>query len=199
MGKRSNFERRPQDAYETPLDAVLPLIPWLPRGARYIEPCAGAGKLVGHLKHLGYRLVSESDLPVDARTCKYDVSGADGFVTNPPWSRDVLHAIVANLSDQLPTWLLVDYNWLATLQAIPFLSRVRMAAVIGRVKWIEDSPFSGKDDACWIRFTRPGPEPIIFVGRQPRERLESWRRRALDENAVLEPRSTPRTPISAAA
>jgi hypothetical protein len=168
MGRRSDFERRPQDSYETPWEAVLPLVPWLRRGARYIEPCAGEGKLAGHLNRLGYKLVSASDLPVDARTHRYDTTGVNYFVTNPPWSRKVLHEIIANLSDQLPTWLLVDYNWAATWQAAPFLPRMRKLVVIGRVRWIPDSPFTGKDDACWIQFTRPGPVPSIFIGRRPR-------------------------------
>jgi hypothetical protein len=29
MGKRSSFERRPQDAYDTPAAAVEPLLPYL--------------------------------------------------------------------------------------------------------------------------------------------------------------------------
>ena len=41
MGKRSAFERRAGDAYPTPIEAVLPLIPHL-RGVRnFAEPCAG--------------------------------------------------------------------------------------------------------------------------------------------------------------
>ena len=46
MGKRSAFERRAGDAYPTPIEAVLPLIPHL-RGVRnFAEPCAGDGALV---------------------------------------------------------------------------------------------------------------------------------------------------------
>ena len=45
MGKRSAFERRAGDAYPTPIEAVLPLIPHL-RGVRnFAEPCAGDGAL----------------------------------------------------------------------------------------------------------------------------------------------------------
>jgi hypothetical protein len=167
MGRRSDFERRPQDAYETPWDAVLPLAPWLPRGARCFEPCCGKGMFVGHLKRLGYEVTGASDLPIYARSHRYDAAGTNFFVTNPPWSGKALHEIIANLSDQLPTWLLVDYNWAATLQAVPFLPRMRKLVVIGRVRWIPDSPFTGKDDACWIQFTKPSSVPSIFIGRRP--------------------------------
>ena len=53
MGKRSAFERRAGDAYPTPIEAVLPLIPHL-RGVRnFAEPCAGDGALVRHLESFG--------------------------------------------------------------------------------------------------------------------------------------------------
>ena len=50
MGKRSSFERIPQDFYPTPYAAVPPLIPHL-RGVRtFAEPCCGDGALVRHLE-----------------------------------------------------------------------------------------------------------------------------------------------------
>jgi hypothetical protein len=33
------------------------------------------------------------------------------FVTDPPWSRPVLHEIIVNLSNQAPAWLLLDGDW----------------------------------------------------------------------------------------
>ena len=52
MGKRSNFERVPRDYYPTPIHAVEPLIPHLPYSFKYIEPCAGDGRLMEHLTKL---------------------------------------------------------------------------------------------------------------------------------------------------
>jgi hypothetical protein len=156
MGKRSAFVRYPQDAYDTPYKAVLPLLPHLDPNTRFVDPCAGAGYLVGHLKRAGHVLVGAFGLPGhDARTARYDVAGAGCFITNPPWRRGVLHEIIVNLSDQAPTWLLVDFDWLATKQSAPFLPCLRDIVVIGRVRWIPDSPYDGKDNSCWIRFDRP--------------------------------------------
>lgn len=50
MGKRSDFERKPRDLYETPPEAVQPLLPHLCPQTRFIEPCAGAGALVDALQ-----------------------------------------------------------------------------------------------------------------------------------------------------
>ena len=48
MGKRSDFERKPRDFYPTPMEAVKPLIPHMPRKFTFAEPCAGDGALCRH-------------------------------------------------------------------------------------------------------------------------------------------------------
>jgi hypothetical protein len=168
MGRRSTFPRFPQDAYTTPWEAVGPLLDHLAPRTRYIEPCAGEGRLIEHLKRAGHTCVSYHDLPDDARTKRYDGAGVDVFITNPPWRRDVLHPIVVNLSDQLPTWLLIDAAWMHTRQAAPFMPRLRKIISVGRVRWIPDSSFTGKDDCAWHLFERPRPDGCVathFIGR----------------------------------
>ena len=167
MGKRSDFTRIPQDCYDTPAKAVLPLLPHLKPGARFIEPCCGAGYLVGHLKHAGHVLVGAYDLPIDARATRYaEVNPGVLFITNPPWARPVLHELIVNLSDQAPAWLLIDGDWLHTKQSAPFLPRLRKIVSIGRVRWISDSPSDGKDNAVWVHFGRPREaQGALFFGR----------------------------------
>lgn len=93
---------------------------------QFIEPCAGEGRLAGHLKRAGHILVAAYDLPGhDARVTRYAVDGVDAFISNTPWRVDVLHPIIANLSNQAPAWLLLYSDWLFTKQAIPFLPRLR--------------------------------------------------------------------------
>jgi hypothetical protein len=169
MGKRSDFERFPQDKYNTPELAVGPLLAHLAPGTRFIEPCAGEAYLIGHLKRAGHVLIGAYDLPDDARVKRYaEIEDGVVFVTNPPWRRDVLHPIIVNLSDQAPAWLLLDADWAHTRQSVPFLPRLRTIISVGRVKWIPDSPFTGKDNAAWHLFDRPRPDgqaPIHFIGR----------------------------------
>jgi hypothetical protein len=142
------------------------LFSYLPPRTKFIEPCAGEGKLVAHLTSVGHECVSSFDLPTDARSHRYDIPAGAIAVTNPPWKRPVLHEIIVNLSNQFSSvWLLIDFNWLATRQAGPYLPRLRKIVVIGRVKWIEDSAFTGKDDSTWCLFSRPSPEPAVFIGR----------------------------------
>lgn len=62
MGKRSSFERVERDFYPTPLEAVHPLLPHLNESSRFIECCAGDGRLVRHLEAAGHSCVSAFDI-----------------------------------------------------------------------------------------------------------------------------------------
>lgn len=153
MGKRSTFERRKNDAYQSPASVVPPLIPHL-RGVRtFAEPCAGEGKLVAELIRNGLFCSFKGDIeegfdalsdPIDARF--------DAIITNPPWSREILHPMILRFQSIAPTWLLFDADWVHTRQAAPFIDQCSHIVSIGRVKWIEDSKFTGKDNAAWHRF-----------------------------------------------
>ncbi len=175
MGKRSDFERREKDFYETPYAAAQPLLPHLDKNTKYIEPCAGNRKLISSLyMHDCIGAYDISDYVdtqyvnfVDATEHNYGITGSSTiFITNPPWKRDILHKIIVNLSDQAPTWLLFDADWLYTKQATPFLPRLRKIVVIGRVKWIEGSKNTGKDNCCWYLFDKPKEgNSIEFYGK----------------------------------
>jgi hypothetical protein len=179
MGKRSNFPRVPQDRYNTPLSGVEPLLKHFSLRTRFYEPCAGENDLIAHLEAAGHVCVGSSDIELDARTTRYTIPDGAVFITNPPWSRPILHAIIENLSDQAPTWLLVDTAWIFTQQAIPYLPRLQAIAAVRRLKWIPGTPDQAKDDCCWLLVDRPrsdgeGPR---FHGRID-TRARSTRRRA---------------------
>tara|TARA_R110000772_G_scaffold9232_2_gene30349 strand:- start:438 stop:998 length:561 start_codon:yes stop_codon:yes gene_type:complete len=186
MGKRSNFERNPKDFYETPIKAVKPLIPHLPGYFTWIEPCVGEGKLANHIETLwpSNRCVGVYDFhpndydfnstKADASIYIYPKNSHDGdyrpetdlFITNPPWSRDILHPIIDNLAGQKPTWLLFDSDWMHTKQAIPYLEYCVKIVSVGRVSWMENG-VSGMDNCCWYLFdkTYRNTFKTIFIGR----------------------------------
>lgn len=168
MGKRSSFERRERDFYPTPAEAVVPLLRHLRPNTRFIEPCAGDGALIRHLGGAGHSCVGAWDIePRDEGIAAGDALALDRFalglaweqiITNPPWSRSVLHPLIEHLSDLGPTWLLFDADWAHTRQAAPFRDRLRRIVSVGRVKWIPDSPFTGKDNCAWYLFDRPASQ-----------------------------------------
>lgn len=171
MGKRSDFERRPRDFYPTPATAVAPLLPHLEPATHFAEPCAGDGALIDALTAHGHICLHASDIePRRAGILQADAldgpwSGFDTFITNPPWDRKVLHPLIVHLSDQAPTWLLFDADWIHTRQAAPYLPRLRKVVSVGRVKWIPDSPFTGKDNCAWHLFDKPSDAPASLYGR----------------------------------
>jgi hypothetical protein len=116
------------------------------------------------LEEAGFTVYSNR---TDARIWNYDIHISPAiFVTNCPWSREILHPIIVNLSNQATTWLLLDAGWMHTVQAIPYLPRLRTIVSVGRVKWIPDSPYTGKDDCCWYCFSTPNEfAGIRFFGR----------------------------------
>lgn len=173
MGKRSSFERRERDFYPTPEKAVQPLEPYLEKGCRVFEPCAGDGALVSHLEALGVVCVGATDIKPQAEAIAqldalspelermFKTYRADVIVTNPPWERETLHAMIEHFRAIAPTWLLFDADWWHTKQSAPFAAYCERIVPIGRVKWIEGSKHTGKDNAAWYLFTSSPAETII--------------------------------------
>ena len=160
MGKRSSFARKAHDDYPTPPEALMPLVRFLDSRA-IIDPCPGEGLLVKHLKNVGFRV---KGIRGDARYSCYPAG--DIFVTNPPWTLEVLEPIIVNLSDQATTWLLLWADFAHLQIAGELRSRLHSVVSVGRVKWFPESRFMSLDNAAWYRFERPGKRSFArFYGR----------------------------------
>jgi len=168
MGKRSEFKRRKNDAYMTwDKRAVLPLVPHIPVGARYAEPCCGDGSLITNLSSHGLICNYSGDIATgqDAMALSdYNIQDCDYVITNPPWTRAILHPMIDHFRKLKPTWLLFDADWMHTKQAKPYMPYCWKIASVGRVRWIPDSKMDGKDNVCWYLFG-DGVRATIFVGR----------------------------------
>ena len=177
MGKRSQFPRIERDYYTTPEAAVLPLLPHLTHGTTFVEPCAGDGRLVRHLEKHGMSCLYMFDIePQHEDVDRADALGpgalaamtdpsVDCIITNSPWNRKVLHPMIDTFRRAKPTWLLFDADWAHTKQAAPFLPYCHKIVSIGRVKWIEGSKMTGKDNCCWYLFYA-APGATRFYGRE---------------------------------
>ncbi|MEW2911432.1 class I SAM-dependent methyltransferase [Leisingera sp. JC11] len=177
MGKRSNFKRRPQDKYRTfDMRAAAALAPHLRWGCRFWEPCAGAADLVRGLQSFGAECVVATDISPEcegvyrldalaATAADVDATGVTDIITNPVWSRALLHAMIMHFSAMRPTWLLFDADWMHTRQAAPYLPHLRKIVSVGRLIWIEGTNQTGKDNCAWYLFDQRGTGPIEFIGR----------------------------------
>lgn len=174
MGKRSRFDRVDRDFYPTPAAAVQPLLKRIGDDFSFVEPCAGAGDLVGHLVAGGGRCMWAFDSePADPGIRRFDAfdmrlldrGPPDYIITNPPWSRQVLHRMIPHFAAQRPTWLLFDADWIHTAQSVPFLPLLRCYLSVGRVRWIAGSAHTGKDNVAWYLFDfQPGPCELVGRG-----------------------------------
>lgn len=159
MTKRASgkFKRNARDLYDTPASAVVPLVPHLDCIGGYVEPCAGNAALVKILTvDRQIPLYGQYDISydgTDATTRFYSETESTDvvFITNPPWTREILHPIIENLRKQAPTWLLFDADWMHTKQAIPYLEHCSKIVSVGRVSWMQNG-VSGFDNCCWYLF-----------------------------------------------
>ena len=164
-----------RDFYPTPHQAVPPLLPHIKDIATFAEICAGDGSLIDwlELEHLTCGYASDIHpkrseiIKKDAFHLKaIDVANCDVVITNPPWSRPFLHQFIEFLMLELnkPSFLLFDADWVHTKQSSPFIPYLRKIISVGRLKWIEDSPHTGKDNCAWYFFNR-GEVTTKFFGR----------------------------------
>ena len=76
--------------------------------------------------------------------------------------------IITSFNDRtlhIPTWLLFDADWAHTKQSAPYMTSCVKIVSIGRVKWIEDSKMTGKDNCAWYLFDANHNSPTEFYGR----------------------------------
>jgi hypothetical protein len=167
MGKRSDFERKPRDYYDTPYEAVIPLASHLPKSFTFVEPCAGNSCLRNHLVSFGGSCMGQYDTePQNSTVMKMDAKhlsnlhagAADFIITNPPWDRSkrsgyLLHKLIEVFANLRPTWLLIDSDWHDTKQSGKLLDDYCTKIVpIGRVKWFGN--MTGKDNCSWYMFDK---------------------------------------------
>lgn len=162
MSKRSNFERQPRDYYVTPYKAVLPLLPWLKEGCRFIEPCAGNGALVSHLERHGHHCVFKSDIePLQADILSLNALDLDAgqlpahdyIITNSPWDRPLFHAMILKFINISPTWMLMAADWAYTEQSIPYMKYCHTIIAMGRQKWFPGTKHTSQDSTAWYGFS----------------------------------------------
>jgi len=170
MGKRSDFERKPRDYYQTPFEAVKPLLEHLPEDFTFAEPCAGNGALIEHLETKGICMWASDIEPQADGIHKNDYSDV-GFdelieseyvITNPPWDRKILHPMIEYFSPKIKTWLLFDSDWMHTKQSVPYMAMCSKIVSVGRIKWFGN--MTGKDNCAWYLFDKK-VNNTIFYGR----------------------------------
>lgn len=181
MSKRTpSLPQRPRGFWPTPFEAVPPLIPYLPKVARYGEPCAGDGALITHLLNLwpGGHCGWASDLePMGPGIHKLNALALDGsvrpdmWITNPPWPRggqrgNPAKGIIRHLMGIAPVWALLPWDVGANDYFSDMVEFCSDIVPFGRVKWVPDSDGKGKDNCAWFRFAEDNRSPCTVRPRR---------------------------------
>jgi len=177
IGKRSEFERAPRDFYSTPEGAFKPIAKYFNEGLIFCEPCAGDGRLIGHIERwvVGSLCAFAMDIePKQAHILEGDsinipaegLDGCDCIITNPPYTWSVLSNMMDVWIPLIPTVLLLPADYMHNVRFAKYLKHCTLIQTVGRVKWIEGSTMSGKDNYAWYFFTPKAPKGTIFKGRE---------------------------------
>jgi hypothetical protein len=149
-------------------NAVTPLIPFLHTNVEtFAEPCDGEGHLVRWLEAAGLYCCYRGDISTgkDALATT-DFNRPDAIITNPPWTREILHRMIVHFQAVAPTWLLFDADWVHTKQSAPFIDKCSNIVAVGRLRWIEGTSHKGKDNCAWHRFDVNHSGGPLFTGWQ---------------------------------
>jgi hypothetical protein len=168
LSKRGTYEKQPRDFYPTPQEAVTPLILQFSPGMTFIEPCAGNGALVNHLENImGWHCEMAFDIePQDEKVFKFDAMlledylECDMIVTNPPFTWSVLCPMLHHFLTLKTTLLLLPADYMHNKRFSPFMRQCSNIYSIGRVKWIEGSKTTGRENYAWYLF-----QPYSFGGQ----------------------------------
>ena len=118
-----------------------------------------------HLEANGLRCVYVGDIRTGQDALALDqYGGAQVVITNPPYTRPLMHALIWHFARILPTWLLLETDWASTKQAAPFMPSCSDMVSVGRLCWIEGTTMSGKQNFAWYRFdARHSAGPILHT------------------------------------
>ena len=89
---------------------------------------------------------------------------SDLIITNPPWDRKILHAPIEKIVNKKhAAWLLFDADWCHTKQSTQYMPYLGKIVSIGRVKRIEGSKHTRKENYAWYYIDHEITETTFFV------------------------------------
>jgi hypothetical protein len=144
------------------------LLPFLRGIRRFAEPCCGDGALVRHIESFGLRCVYQGDIATGQDALERDSYGdAQVIITNPPYTRKVMHRLIAHFTRIMPTWLLLESDWALTKQALPYMASCTDIVSVRRIRWFEGTKGNSKDNFGWYRFAAGHTAgPLLHCGDQ---------------------------------
>lgn len=145
--------RKKSDFYPTPLEAFLPLIPFLPAKAKIWEPACGDGRLIKAMRDAGLDADGDDLLSSGQYDFLEDSTRRECIVTNPPFSlaKEFIEQ-ACKLSDSV--FMLLRLNFMGSQKRFNFWNLHKPSGIY---VLSERPDFTGEGgDACeyaWFEWT----------------------------------------------
>ena len=173
------FKRLGRDSYDSPPRVLWPLLAHVPAGTTFAEPCAGQGNIIRHLALDDIHCRYASDIHPRQRNSPMKIEkrdalkvtaamlrGCDMVISNPPWTTDIMHAIVEHFLPLIPAWYLWSADWLHNKESAYLVTRCSKIVSVGRVCWFPETGIAGKDNCIWCYFPTDFHGQPTFYGRK---------------------------------
>ena len=92
--------------------------------------------------------------PARTRLALDTYGDADAIITNPPYTRPLMHALIEHFARILPTWLLLETDWASTKQAAPFMPIVHRHRVGGPPALVRRDDHERQAELCMVPLRR---------------------------------------------
>jgi hypothetical protein len=122
--------------------------------------------MVRHLESFGLTCAYAGDIATGQDALRLDTYGdADAIITNPPYTRPLMHALIWHFARILPTWLLLEMDWASTKRAAPFMPSCSEIVAVGRLKWIAGTKHGSYENFAWYHFDARHAAGPVFRAR----------------------------------
>jgi hypothetical protein len=170
--RKSGYERKLNDSYETPEWVTLALCPHIePRPQQIWEPAAGTGKIARALCSAGFQVV-ESDIESGQDFLTTTEGLAPCIITNPPYGlaeQFIEHAL--GLAEFVAMLLRTDFDHAKTRSYLfaECPSFAKKIVLTRRIKWFENSAGHPSFNHAWFVWSRAHQGPPILAYAPPHD------------------------------
>lgn len=161
--------------WPSPAEVVVPKLVRHIRACRYAEPCAGNGKLIGHLQDIASCVWASDLCPRHRKIVERSAFslqpcdvGTDLIITNPPFNAKFIYPFIDHVvHNGFVAWLFLPSDFAFRDRSgyvMPYCERM---VAVGQVRFIEDSPSKGETNFAWFKFTPHKHKNPVFEYRTP--------------------------------
>lgn len=152
----------------TPPEALIPIMPFLPKNKIYWEACYGLGHMAKELQNNGFNVVGEKNINcLISQPSEWDI-----FITNPPFNGNKKFFARA-IQLQKPFAILCRLEHLGGVEAMRLFKNINLQLIIPekRINYITPKMMNGEKvggspfHSVWVTCKLNLPSQINYIGK----------------------------------